>query len=257
MCAALDGTRFQRTGGDSSKSDGFIVLKVGAEIEVEVARDLSESFMRSAAEAEKKNAPIELRPASGSWFVYFHSDTRIKDLEKKAQGLVDDVMSSKQIRTPELRAAFDYTFDGLRVGIIQRMGDVPDQLAFGFMEISNPDNSFFSTSPDGIGDYAQDYISGAGSPSSSAHRGSKFENLARRANENNRQAHFAVVASSPKNPGVWHALSGLQLGATWDFDLPRRNLEMPEGVHGFWIIMPDCLNTVAYLDDRGWIRFPG
>jgi hypothetical protein len=256
VSAALGGTRFERTGGDSSKADGFVVLSDCSEIEVEVTRDVSERFMRSSAEIQKSDSLVELRHGSGSWVAIFNSESKLKDLHVKAQALVDDVNTSGRFRTTGLSAAFDYWFDGLRVGAIQKMAESPDQLVYAIQEVSKEANSFIDTSPDAIGNYAQRYIEGAGSPVSSGRRDSKFVKLAERAKRNGRSAHFAVVAMSPRNSGVWHALSRLDIGATWDYDLPREELALPEGVRGFWVLMTDFKNTVAFIEDRGWIRFP-
>jgi uncharacterized protein YggL (DUF469 family) len=256
MCAALEGTRFKPTGDDSSKADGFIMLSDGAEIEVEVTMDVSEHFMESVREAAKWESPIGLSPGSGSWQVLFESRTRVKGLHEKAQELVDDVIATRRLRSPEFPAAFDFSYDGLHIGIIQRMGDTPDELSFRFHEISNPGSPYINTSPDAIGHYAQEYIAGAGSSRSSLHRDSKFGHLASRAKLNGRQAHFAVVAISPKNSGVRLALSKLKIGAIWDYEVPREDLAMPEGVQGFWVVSPDFRATVAFIEGRGWFRFP-
>src|SRR5665213_129693 len=245
VCAAMNGTKCERTGGDSSSADGFIVLSDGSEIEVEVTRDVSERFMRSAAEIHKRDSLIQLRSGSGSWVALFNLDSTLKDLANKAQSLVDDVLASRRFRNPDLLAAFDYSFDGLRVGAIQKMAESPDQLVYAVQEMSKEPNSFVDTSPDAIGNYAQQYIGGTGGPKFLARRNSKFENLAARARENGRRAHFVVVAMSPRNSGVWHALSRLNIGASWDYDLPSSGLALPEGIHGFWVLTTAFKNTVA------------
>ncbi|MCU1363395.1 MAG: hypothetical protein JWM55_1223, partial [Acidimicrobiaceae bacterium] len=142
------------------------------------------------------------------------------------------------------------------IDTLLRVGDAPDQLQFRVNELANVDSYFIDTSPDSIGRYAQEYIHGAGSPRSSAHRDKKFENLARRARENGPQAHFALVATFPKNSGVWHALSLRHIVATWDYDLLRQLLELPDGIQGFWVMYPDFSAGVAYIAGSGWRRFP-
>jgi hypothetical protein len=256
LCAALGGIRFEWAGDDSSKADGFIVLANGGEVEVDVARDLSEHFMMRVAEATKQDGVIKLSPGTGSWEAHFDSRTRIKDLKKNAQGIVDDVVASGRPLGPHNQVIIDHLNDGMWIDVVQRVCDAPDQLGFRVHELFNEENSWIDTSPDAIGHYAQEYIAGAGEPRSSRHRAAKFENLAVRAQKNGRQAHFALVAASPKNIGVWHALTQLKLGAVWDYELPKDHLTLPDGIHGFWVLYPDFLITVAYPNDRGWIRCP-
>ncbi len=252
MCAALGGISFERTGGDSERADGVVALPGGSALEVEVARDVSERFMKSLQEID---GPIRLAPGSGAWEVLLDSRTRLKGLPKKAQGLIDDVTASGRLRSPELPAAFDYSFDNLHVAAIQRIGDSPDEVFFRILEFANPESPYISTSPDVIGRYAEAYIGGAGSARSSQHRVAKFQQLVMRARNNGRKAHFALVAVSPRDAGLWLTLSNLRLGATWDYDLPREDLQLPEGVEGFWVVAPTYLTTVAFLDGRGWLRF--
>lgn len=256
ICAAVNGTWFKRTGGDSAKADGVIALSDGSELEVEVARDASERFMKGAQAVDQFEGPIKLAAGSGSWVALFESGTRLKGLHTKGQALIDDVMASSRLRSPDLPVALDYSFDGLHVAIIQYMGDAPDQLVFGVQEVSNTEGSFIDTSPDAIGRYAQAYVNGAGSRRSSRHRMAKFDHLASRARGNGRLAHFALVADSASDTGVRFSLSRMSLTADWDYDLPRDDLALPRGVDGFWVVSPDYSAAVAYLKDHGWLRHP-
>lgn len=254
ISAALSGTDYTWTGADSSKADGFVVLNDGTEIEVEVARDLSERFMSGAAEVEKNGGLIELSPGSGSWEALVHADSSLKELGIKAQRLVDDVVAAGRLHSSEVPAVFDHIFEGIRVGIIMRLGDVPDQLAYRIYERSNEQDSLIDTSPGSIRRYSQEYIAGAGSSVSSGHRSSKFDLLANRARQNGRRAHFALIASPPMDTGAWFALN--RVGVNWKNEMSSEGLPLPDGIHGFWVLTPDFQSTVAFLEDRGWFRYP-
>ncbi len=250
---ALGGESSEWTGGDSSKSDGYIVLAGGREVQVEVTRDVPEQLMRAAAIAEKQGSEIALRPGAGSWVALLAPASKIQRFLQVGQELIDDFFVARRTLVENQALAFDYQFKDFHINAIQKIGTDKDHLLYATNEVSGRGSTFIDTSPNSIAAYAQDYIDRFSSAASKSGGSSKLEHLVKRATALNRIAHLALIAESPMDTGVRFALYGL--GAKWDFEVPNLPLTMPDGLDAFWVIRGDYQYAATFFHDTGWAVF--
>ena len=212
--------------------------------------------MSSAGGLERYSNPISLKNGSGCWCVFLGAKSKLKDLESKAQEIIDFASCPNRWRDNATPSVLEHQFGEFHIRIAQKVAEYPDQVQFHISEFVNPESFEISTHPDIIASYAQAYIEGSGSPVSSSHRDKKFVHLVDRAAKSGRAAHFAVVVSFPSDAGVLFALARSPFTARWPESVPTSGLDLPEGVEGFWVISPDFTKAVGYLKNMGWLRFP-
>jgi len=238
------------TGGDSSKSDGFVTFEDGNEIQIEVSSDLPEDLMRAASILERNGDSVSLPEGYGNWRVLISPNPALPRFLEEATTLIDDfLVNQRMIRSGEVWGV-DYGFKSFHIVILQRIGDTPNKLTIAATIMSPPDQIFINSNPNSLASYAQNHIDGHIRTSLTASKSSKFQKLIERSHKNRRSAHYALVVTSPIDVGVRLALHGL--GAYSSIEIPDTQLSLPGGLDSFWLIRGDYLWGAEFNSQHGW-----
>ncbi len=241
--AALGGIHYERTGQDSAKTDGFIRLPDGSEIDVEVYRAVIPEFRQATSELGRINTQIQLDRGSGSWVALLPTETNFKEFAK----LGDDVFQRfiDETRTkPENSPVREVDISGFAHIVLMHMGGLDDTLDFGVTTASKLNSGFISTHPNSIADFVGREI---------GVRSEKVKRLVDRASSAGRKAYITAVIEETVDTGMNFSLMGA--GAYNHIKLPDSEILLPPGLDGFWVIRADYEVAVGYVKPDGWTRY--
>jgi hypothetical protein len=221
-----------------------LILSGDEEIAVlEVTEDCDEILQASNAHAQQHPEHVirDLRSGSGQWVFMVDSRTRVSRISNSSlQRIVDEITGAgltrhdsyepNTARISELRA---------QVGShsVFRLSEHPDlaQIVFSPATVG----SLLRSDPDLLVDYAEDFLA---RPAIRKKVGRLVERAVGRA------ALMAVVVSSATPPSVYMKM----IGEASAPEMPSKELRLPDGLDGIWIVSGARRRVAAFRRDVGW-----
>jgi hypothetical protein len=241
---ALGAIYSERTGQDSTKADGFIRFSDGSEIELEVFRSVISKFRQATSELERIKNPVQLAPGSGTWIALLPTDTNFKEFTKLSDDVFQMSVAAASTRSNHRSPVTEIEIAGFTGILLMHMSGDENILDFGVTTAAKINSGFISTHPNSVANFVQKEI---------LDRSEKIQRLIERASSAGREAHMAVVIEETENTGMQFALMGI--GAHRDVKLPEIDIQLPDGLAGFWVISGDHKIALGYLHTLGWTRY--